>query len=190
MVLENFTFSSSTQSSLQLFINNRMIPKLKSIVDDSETPKPLCISVQTWQDVSHATDILPNSIECPECRIDYTPVFANNNQQAVTLFDNVNVDLYFIFNIDFPSDTFTILRDNYFKVILSSLKYNVFGDNAGFNYESWFKIDAPNTWILTHDAHYDGKNITPASDYSMSKLSVPVIVKHNLTAEELTLASS
>lgn len=194
MTLTQFTFNTTSPGTY--FIENRLIPQLQSITDQSK-PTPLNIfgSISAGLDIvlQQAVEgqISPN--DCPIARIFYDPdSLIVDNSANVVVEQQLPLDIYVVFAID-TSPNFTMNRDQFFICLNNNIKYNVFPDGLGMKQESWWRF-MPGSKTITHNTtiNYLGRQIkiTPESDFTVSKYSCSVIVKNYLTATELAIASS
>ena len=191
MTLEQFSLSSSPVS---IFIQKVFIPYCQTIVDNSK-PNP----INLFQSVSAGIDAVlqsaivanPSPSECPLMRIFYDPSdIVYQNTQNVVLFQDIPLQCYILFALDYPSPSFQELREDYFTTLLDWIKYDCFGDGRGFKKQPFWAFDANKPTItLTHDTQlrYLGKtiNITPSSDFSCSRIDLSVRIKNYVTAQDL-----
>ncbi len=189
MVLEQFNIPSSP---ITTFIN-LLTTQLESVVDSDN--KPLNVSVGTGLDavLKSAIDGIPNAEDMPCARVFYDPhTVTISNAQNVTLFQNLPISIYWLFNIDFPSTNFQELREDFIRWNLHYLKMNKFSDNIGMGTYTWWKYDDYNPITIQHNTQlkYMGQTyaITPASNFSCTRVDLNVIIKNYLGPDDRQLS--
>ena len=184
MLLENLTLNTIP---IETFLNS-LSAALVSIVDNS-TPNnlPLFQSVAFGVDavLQSAMNGKPNVNDCPLARIFWDPYTINYQNNANTaLYVNLPVDIYILFALDQGNQSnFQILRERFVHYVLDYIKYGVYAvdNNRGMQYNKDWKWNVTNAPI-THDTTFRivGKQIdvTPKSNFSVTKISLNAMIKN------------
>src|ERR1035437_5917412 len=110
MTLTQFSFSANP---INVFIQS-LSAQLASVVDNNNIKVNQSVAIGLDAIFKSAIDGKPASSDMPCIRIFYDPYNVQvDNAQSIGLYNNVNIDLYCLFAVDYPDPNFSLNRDSY-----------------------------------------------------------------------------
>ena len=137
MTLNQFTWPINP---INVFMHS-LSATLSSIIDKNNITVNQSVKIGIDAVLKSAIDGKPSADDMPCIRLFYDPYNIQiQNIQGVGLFQLVPIEIYCLFNVDFPDPLFAENRDSYIWNLLNYLKYDVFQDHIGMKQKSWWKF--------------------------------------------------